>query len=221
MSIVHFGANLRGDDLDKHRLTRDNYIYYNSEGNLTFYYWSPQQVDSMTEEQLADKIEQRLNNFDLNMAFYSSLDSETFNAELDLILDTYPDFQKVINISEYKGKSGVYILVLDKYKQMYIGKGKDIYTRIRQHWVTKVHFDRLIFGSEYSSRLSIDSFRALDTSRIYVAASNDGGEELYELEHYIHSIVDDKYLANRVAGGRPEMSTMPADFFRFRNLTSF
>ncbi len=61
------------------------------------------------------------------------------------------------------------MLVLDEYKQVYIGQSTDIKSRILHHRSKKKPFDRLIFGSVENSILSIDSFGALDTTRIYIS----------------------------------------------------
>ena len=50
---------------------------------------------------------------------------------------------------------------------MYIGISNDIKKRILTHWGSKKDFDRLLFGKKENSVLSIDSFGALDTTRIF------------------------------------------------------
>ena len=60
-------------------------------------------------------------------------------------------------------------MVLDLYKQAYTGQAADIRMRIKRHWSGTKQFERLIFGTKESSVLSIDSFRALDTTRIFAA----------------------------------------------------
>lgn len=55
------------------------------------------------------------------------------------------------------------------------------------YWSKEKQFDRLIFGNSENSKLSIDSFRALDTSRILVHYT----EDIYSIEdQYINSIPD-------------------------------
>ena len=66
--------------------------------------------------------------------------------------------KEVKNLNDYSGVAGVYILVLDKYKQVYIGQTNTcIKTRIMSHWRKVKEFDRLLFGPVESSILSIDS----------------------------------------------------------------
>ena len=61
-------------------------------------------------------------------------------------------------------------MVLDEYKQVYIGKTTDIRKRIMQHWSRIKPFDRTLFPmyAYEKSGFSIDFFRALDTTRIFV-----------------------------------------------------
>lgn len=61
-------------------------------------------------------------------------------------LKKYFGFEGVADLNEYDNNSGYYMLVLDKYKQIYIGTMYNIKKRIREHWVKRRPFDRLIFG---------------------------------------------------------------------------
>lgn len=114
---------------------------------------------------------QALENYDKNIKYFDSLDSEEFNKEIDAFLKNNPSFVPVYDLREYSGVAGVYIMVLDEYKQIYIGVTRSklgIKGRIQAHWSNVKPLDRLIFGSVDYSILSIDSFRAYDTTRIYV-----------------------------------------------------
>ena len=64
----------------------------------------------------------------------------------------------------------------------------------------KKDFDRLIFGKKDKSILSIDSFGALDTTRIFVKTISMA-RNLYLEEEKIVADFDSKYRLNRVAGG--------------------
>ena len=146
-----------------------------------------------------------LRNFDLNMAFYESLDGEKFNREIDTFQKEHFEFRKVTDLNEYKGVSGIYIMVLDEYKQIYIGITKSkqgIKGRIGQHWSKVKPLDRLIFGGVERSILSIDSFRQFDTTRIFAFPSDLPFEELKDLEHELveHSF-SSEFLCNRTKGG--------------------
>ncbi len=57
-------------------------------------------------------------------------------------------------------------MILDNYKQVYIGIADNIKKRILQHW--KNSPNTMIVGTKNNSKLCIDSFKALDTTRIFV-----------------------------------------------------
>lgn len=91
------------------------------------------------------------------------------------------------------------MLVLGKYKQVYIGKSTDIKKRILSHWRAKKEFNRLIYGSVEESILSIDSFGALDTTQIFYQSVSQS--DIDRLEEKLIDSFENKYLLNRVAGG--------------------
>jgi hypothetical protein len=91
----------------------------------------------------------------------------------------------------------VYVLVLDDYKQAYVGQSRDMRKRIRSHWVGTKPFDRLLFGAVDESVLSIDVFRPLDTTRIFAARVDD----IDELEYALEKSFPADLLLNRVPGG--------------------
>ncbi|MDT2705890.1 GIY-YIG nuclease family protein [Enterococcus dispar] len=104
-------------------------------------------------------------NFDYNMRFFDKLDKETYNANINAVLERFP-FTQVTSLLEIdRQDSGVYLLCLDDYNQFYVGQGK-IFNRITKHWRTTLSIDRLVFGTVEDSRLSIDSFGVFDTKRI-------------------------------------------------------
>ena len=122
-----------------------------------------------TDEKCKKLQESALKNFDVNMLYFKSLDKEKFNAEIDTFLKKHPSFEVVDDLRKYKTAIGVYILILDEYKQIYIGISRSkngIKGRIQAHWSNIMPLDRLIWGREEYSMLSIDSFRAFDTTRI-------------------------------------------------------
>ena len=70
--------------------------------------------------------------------------------------------------------------------------------RIHQHWTKSKSFDRLLFPmyAVDKSVLSIDSFRALDTTRIFVYAT----KKTYSNENkYINSF-SPQFVSNRLGG---------------------
>lgn len=110
-----------------------------------------------------------LKNFDLNMEYFSMLDKAEFENALTAFLKRYHGFEEVKDMNKYSEIEGYYIMVLDDYRQVYIGKTDNIKKRIMQHWTKNKPFDRTLFPMyEYQkSCFSIDFFRALDTTRIY------------------------------------------------------
>lgn len=61
----------------------------------------------------------------------------------------------------------------------------------------QMYFDRMIFGTKENSILSINSFRALDTTRKFVYPTNN----IFKLENSFINQFDNKYLLNRTVRG--------------------
>ena len=124
-----------------------------------------------TDEKCKILQERALKNYDANIQYFKSLDSNKFNTEIDLFLKNHPRFEIVDDLNKHQKTSGIYIMILDEYKQIYIGLTRSktgIKGRIQSHWSNVMPLDRLIWGSEEYSILSIDSFRAFDTTRILI-----------------------------------------------------
>ena len=187
--MVHFGANLRNKNGGLY-LTRDNYITVNTKSSL-----SPNVI--YDDDFCQEHSENCLKNYDINMEYFHSLDFSDFDQKLVEFLQKFNEFKEIKDLREVDGESGYYIMVLDKYCQVYIGTSKDIKRRIMSHWSKTKQFDRLIFGTIENSILSVDSFRALDTTRIFVATSDD----IYSTENTYIDSFDRKYILNRTAGG--------------------
>lgn len=151
----------------------------------------------VTEDTYAYFAEQSLQNFDLNMAFYQRLDRQRFAQTVEELHRAYPRLRPVDDLNAFKGVEGLYVLILDDYCQIYVGQSQDITARIRQHWTRSKDIDRLVFGEVHNSRLSVDAFRALDTTRVLVWAYPD--PNMYEGK--IIATIPDEFVANRIAGG--------------------
>jgi len=183
-----FAANVR----KKQSLTRDNYI----QTHFCSFRSDP------TQEYIDDHVTGAMKNFDLNMKRFHKVTNEDFNRTLNLVIET-ENFTEASNLAKLKGKSGYYIIVLDEYNQAYIGKSIHIEQRIRQHWNRKMPLDRLVFGNEYSSILSIDSFRNQDTTRLfYKVSANLSGS----FEEDVINKFPVNYLLNRTAGGMTSLN---------------
>ena len=152
-------------------------------------------------------------NFDLNMAYFDNLQHEAFEEVLVKLCDSNKAIKEIDNLNSYKGVSGVYVMVLDRYKQVYIGQSVDIKRRILRHWNTRKQFDRLLFGCVEESVISIDSFGALDTTRIFVLETG----KLNSIEKKIVNDIPDIYRLNRIGGGRAENGIDIVDILKSTN----
>ena len=160
------------------------------------------------EEFIKRNKEAILKNLNLNLKFYNKLDSEEFNKNFDKVLKLKKNngLKKVTDLKEYIGKKGIYIMVLDKYKQIYIGQSKrDVVERIINHWKRKVEFENLLIGKVNESKLSIDTFGMLDTTRIYIEDIDplyyNNSEKIDKREEYLINSIPEQYLINKVGGG--------------------
>ena len=221
--IEHFGAKLK--DKSTNKLTRENYctptnkteyevrkiieqIEVYKKHNMALplltpscYVNLPNEIfidkDTYTDEWVKQHYENCMYNYDLNIRYFGSLNKEEFDEALNRFVKKYKMVQ-VFDLNKAP-MAGVYMLVLDEYKQVYIGISYCIKKRILSHWNHKKEFGKLIFGSRETSVLAIDSFGALDTTRIYVKRLM--GEDINALEAKMVANLDDKFTLNRVRGG--------------------
>lgn len=162
-----------------------------------------------TEEYCRHHQQDCLKNYDLNMERYKTLNPEEFEYSLKRFVKGRK-FQQVFSFDEPVCKRHiginddiegfVYVMVLDAYKQVYIGITREtIEERIRQHWKKDRAFDRLIFGTVENSVISIDSFGPLDTTRIFVKPYEAKRKTpLEEYEMICINAFDSQYLLNRL-----------------------
>lgn len=84
---------------------------------------------------------------------------------------------------------------------MYIGQTtRDLKERILRHWKKKPAFDRILFGKAESSVIGVDSFGALDTTRIFVYYE-DNKNKIDKLEEKLVEEIPNEFLNNRIGGG--------------------
>ena len=234
--IIHFKTKLK--QTDNNVLTRDNYctpsrdvdygikkvleegkVFFERNGRYPLLYPSyfreiPNDIfddyEHYTDEFVSKHYADCMTNFDLNMAYFEKLDFKQFDRYLSSFVKKNR-FREITDLQEVAGISGIYILVLDKYKQVYIGKSqsaKGMKSRILSHWSGKKEFGRLIYGSVDTSILPIDVFGALDTTRIFVREYR-GLQDLDVAEQQFVEKFDTKYRLNRVAGGLNAESDSP------------
>ena len=222
--IIHFKTKIKRND--RNCLTRENYctptnkVSYKVKKNIQsvqeffklnnrypglapdYYCNIPNSTfadeEHYTEECVKNHYNDCMKNFDLNMQFFSSLDTEKFNNHLTSFVEKNR-FKEIDDLQTVSQTEGVYILVLDKYNQVYIGISSDIKKRILSHWSKRKEFDHLICGKVEESILSIDSFGALDTTRIFYKPCSWWGKDKAE-EKFVAKFKS-IYRLNRVAGG--------------------
>lgn len=136
-------------------------------------------------------------NLEYNLKYFSKLDSTEFNQSI-IEFCQKTGFVEITDLSLYNEKSGYYLMVMDEYCQFYLGCCDNLKKRIMRHWSQVVPIDRLVFWSPETSKLSIDSFRAFDTSRIFILLTDD----LFSKEDYYINMLPDKFLINRNKGGK-------------------
>lgn len=232
-SITHFGITMtprtRG-----YKLTRENYaiisnrstfgknrgymqaIKNNNQNEIKSYseIYADEEGLIYNEDWCEKHLVKVMHNFDLNMKFFERLNHSKFEDEIGKFLKETKFFE-ITDLTKYSC-TGYYVMILDKYCQVYIGTSQDIKKRIRQHWSGgKMRFDRLICGLTTSSKLSIDSFRVLDTTRILVYPTND----IYCQEDKFLNHFSNEFLCNRTGGGIMELGTLSvAAKLKVRNL---
>jgi hypothetical protein len=189
---MHFGLEIRKNKYG-FKLNRSNYAAGSRKCSFPWQYGA-----EYAEEELAEYIKDCMENYDLNMKYFAGLGLLGFDNAIKRFLHFHPEFVPVADLNAYNDRPGYYMMVLGKYRQIYLGTTHDIKRRIQKHWKTVKPLDRLISGYVETSIISIDSFRALDTTRIfvYVTPRIFGSEDAYLAQ------LPDKYLCNRTVGGR-------------------
>lgn len=152
-----------------------------------------------TENWIKDYKEKALKNFDLNMEYLKHLPRDDFNKEVKQFLIKNSKFKKVSDLAKYTNTPGYYLLVVEKYKQVYIGTSMQIGKRIRSHWNKKKELDRLLFPQNNvdKSLISFDSYRALDITQIYIFETE---ETFIEEDKFIEDF-NKMFVGNRISGG--------------------
>lgn len=207
---LHFGEKLRKS---KYGLKLSRSIYatpsrkpkmrlkpeYVSQAMIDIVRWMYRD-DSLTEFSDAFLLRNRdeaLTNFDLSMRYFDALDRDKFNASVASFLKGAKLLRPIDDLTKFDGVSGAYVMIFDEYKQYYVGKADDLRKRIKKHWSDRKHFDRLVFGSPFDSVFPVDEFRALDTTRIFVAPTPNG----FGVEEHLVEESDPRFSLNRVRGG--------------------
>lgn len=209
--ITHFNTKIRKTNNNK--MTRENYciptnkISYVCKKSLKFAiermdYKIPNEYyideNTYTEKYVKEHYDECMYNYDLNIKYFSDLKHEEFDEYLKSFVSKNK-FKEISGLEEVNHIEGIYILVLDEYNQVYIGISNDIKKRILAHWSDKKDFDRLLFGKKDNSVLSIDSFGALDTTRIFFKEVKH--QSINNQEYRMVEKFKSEYSLNRVNGG--------------------
>ena len=212
-AVEHFGEQMRSGKYG-HRLTRDQYALPNKTpssrvdrdlipdklwADIAWAYEDEDHTilsDAFCERQRDEALE----NFDLKMAFFSQIPQSDFEDALAEMLRKNKRLKPITDLRTLDGDQGVYVMVLDDYRQAYIGQASDMRARIKRHWSGTKAFDRLLWGSPPESVLSIDSFRSLDTTRIFAARTT----LVDRLEAKLVRTFPEDFTVNRIGGGKPD-----------------
>ena len=140
-----------------------------------------------------------IKNYKINIEHFNELNSEEFaNSVWRFVKES--GFSEITSLrGDEHDQSGYYLLVLDKYKQVYIGIGKSIKTRVLDHFKKMVRFDRRIFGTVEESKISIDSFGCEDITRVFVKHDSLVDFGLTHEDELIKRF-DNKFVSNRIKG---------------------
>ena len=189
MNIKHFGINIK--EKPTNNINKEIYLSAKPEG-----------LGGWKEEHYPlQRIKAEIN-FDANLLYFSSLNNDEFTKYINQKLKRFK-FKECFNLNELNFVEGIYMLVLDKYNQVYIGQSTNMKKRIISHWNSKKSLERLIFGDIWKSILSIDSFGALDTTKIFYIKTSS----YFTLEEKILKSFDNRYTLNRTAGGIGSVDT--------------
>ena len=179
----HFGIEFDEGKTPKH-ITKDNFVNKELPQN--------QYLTNFAKDQA-------LKNYSLNMQYFRKLDEESFNIAVRQLLKI-AHFINVSDLNVLKGKKGIYILVLDKYKQLYIGQSfRDLKERIIRHFKITIPYQRVPFI--INDTLPIDAFKPLDTTRIFVLL-NENQDILNEIEGMLISNCPKQFMLNKTIGGK-------------------
>ena len=140
-------------------------------------------------------------NYKINMDYFDSLSKDEFIEKVETFKVKY---RKAIQITDLNDDRldgmGYYVLILDNYKQVYVGATRNLKERILQHWQREKEYDRRIFGNAKESKISIDSFGPFDTTRIFIIPDFFYLDDTYPKEKQLIKFFGNKHVINRVDG---------------------
>lgn len=120
------------------------------------------------------------------------IDRLEFEKALNLFLKKWP-LTEISDLFDIAGSCGIYFMVLDEYKQCYIGKAKNLKQRVMQHWTRE----------KDASGTNVNTFRACDTTRIFAISVDEKAYAnlINRLEEAMIRSIDEMFLLNIMPGG--------------------
>lgn len=212
--LEHFGEGLNRSKFG-FKMTRDMFAYPRRAPHQRLLrnevpddYWNSVAWEYQDEEHtrrsdlyLLVQRDAALVHFDLSMRYFASLDIRSFEKALSHVL-AQADLCPVASLPDWDSASGVYVMVFDEYRQFYVGQAYDIRRRVKDHWIRRKSFDRLLFGDKYASIFPVDEFRPLDNTQLFAMRSDSP----FDLESDLVAASDPRFTLNRIDGGRPDVS---------------
>ncbi len=129
--------------------------------------------DADLKEQFPNIAKEAVDNLKTNIDYFKSLNHNSFEKCLKTVVDRY--YFKEVTSLEKDYSNCLYIMVFDEYSQFYIGKTTQyLEQRICNHWSSKIVPWRFFWGEKEYSRISVDTFKRLDCTRIFVATNIKG-----------------------------------------------
>lgn len=198
--IKHFNVRLR-DKEGGYALTRDNFAIYNNKSGMN-------SKIKLTDQECNKYMKEAPLCYDINMSYFSKLSKKEFKQEVNGFIESTP-FTEIDDLSLYS-ISGFYVMIIDEYCQAYVGvSDNNIKKRILRHWSDDMPLDRLVCFDVKHSNINIDSFRALDTTRILVYPIEK--DKLNDMENMFINMLPQKFLINRTIGGKIDPNTAIAN----------
>ncbi len=193
-TYIHFGITLN-TKTTKQYITRENCVSGKRTKNSDF-----KLNDELLEESRV--------NYDYCMKYFNALSRIEFNNELNNAIETLKKenyiVEQVKDLKLYKEVKGIYIMVLDKYKQVYIGQTTNgIRQRIYRHWNNEEREILDLHRQNEFAMLHINSFGALDTTKIYVIVLFNQ-KEIDKLEKRLIKLFSSRFILNGAKGGKPK-----------------
>lgn len=132
----------------------------------------------------------RIGWYEKQMQNLSQSPKKDLDEAIQLFLNANENAREITELKEISKRSGIYMLVLDRYNACYIGQSSDMARRIKVHWGRKNYF----------TGTGIDMFRAKDTTRIYALDIIDE-KKINEVEFDLVNSIAPHTTINVINGG--------------------